>query len=135
MNFLDVLRMELENMDEENLHAPSEPFSKGEEPVAVLEDTVLKKLYSLAVSYEDQIMSLLVCEKNTPEVIANVRVLNRKAECMKNIFWISLYDKFNIPCDKAYLGIRIGWVVVKNACPQPAIEEGFFIKIPSFRTE
>ena len=108
--FTEMLPLELKDIH--NYIEPEMELEKSDHEVGIMSDE-LKKLFTmwrqlgLKCAEAKLHMSFNVKGIN----IARCRELDSKAEAIKNIFWIAIYDEFEL-WDKSDIGVRKGFNVV-----------------------
>ena len=111
--WLKLLPLELQELDK--LSEPDTQIKPGDHEVGVMSDD-LKKLYSLYRSVDrasdqaklDYRHSL---EEERAQLVGRAAELDKKAEVLRELFWIGVNDEFNLWSKRA-TGIRKGWKVV-----------------------
>jgi DNA-binding transcriptional regulator/RsmH inhibitor MraZ len=112
-------------MDTSNLVEPNAEISEKDHLVGEA-DVDLRKLYSLAISWEKTAIETLVAARyinsktDQEQRMEKANELRKKSEIMMEIFWISLKDSFDL-WQKQSIGIRKNWKVVWSEPEVPPI--------------
>lgn len=118
MNWLDTIRLELDNIDETEINQEvfdGNPVKKNEQ-VAGVAPPELRKILLLSRNYAKQSAQLaldgMFGNKNpSPE---DVRILNKlkiESEEIKDLFWVCIRQHFDLWAADS-IGIREGWKIV-----------------------
>lgn len=125
--WLDMVKIEIENMDTSKLIEPPQEVDCNRDHVVCDAEEALRKLYSLAMQFEKEATVALINARYSGNVndikdaVENGTRLMKKVETLREIFWISLKDNYDL-WDKSSVGIRKGWKVVwSDSDPVPPI--------------
>lgn len=117
--WLDEIRMEIENMDPASIIEPPAEVNREHDHIVCEAEDSLRKLYTLTMQLEKEANMMLVNARfsgniaNMLEAAENAQRLMRKVDALREIFWISLKDSYDL-WDKPTVGVRKGWKVVWN---------------------
>lgn len=123
--WLDIVRMELENLDPKFLPEPTTEVGSRDHVVGEA-DTDLKRLYALAMQWDKAAIESLVAARyinnreDQEHLVEKAAEIRRKSELLMEIFWVSLKDYFDL-WRKPSVGIRKGWKVVWSEPEVPPI--------------
>ncbi|MEK7767911.1 MAG: hypothetical protein AAB368_16900 [bacterium] len=131
--WLEMLRIELENLGPDDLRAPIGPVKPEEHRVGEA-DLAHQRMYGLAVRLERAAAEAVLEAKYAPDqptqdaVAARACELSEKANKLREVFWVSLKDAFRL-WDKPAVGLRAGWAVVWfKPEDQPQLDGGDFFR-------
>jgi hypothetical protein len=123
--WLDIIKMELENLDLEGLLEPTTEVGAKDHVVGEA-DTDLKRLYGLAMQWDKTAIESLVAARyvnnreHQEHHVEKATELHKKSELLMEIFWASIKDSFDL-WQKPSVGIRKGWKVVWSEPEVPPI--------------
>jgi len=123
--WLDIVKMELENLDSKVLLEPTSEVQPKDHVVGEA-DPDLKRVYGLAMQWEKTAIEMVVAVRyvnnraNQEQTIHKADELKKKSEILMDIFWTSLKDSFDL-WQRPSVGIRKGWKVVWTEPEVPPI--------------
>lgn len=125
--WLEVLRVELGAIDNDDLIEPSGDPESGEKIVGEL-SLELRKIYTRSQKAEAEVMRFTAdarCAKNDKardQALEKANELQNKADVLMRIMWIGIRDEFNLWA-AGTVGLRKGWKVVKPKHEPPQIPD------------
>ena len=127
MSILDEIAIELANFADEGLVEP-DAKAEGEETVVGTAPLETRKLYALWMRWERFAAENMVEYKYSSKddsYLKKAIEFDHKAQVIRELFWISLKDAFNL-WGKHSVGIRQNWTVVwfENENPLRTFMEG-----------
>ena len=131
--WLEIIRLEIENMNMNEILEPNTEVGNTERVIGVLKDNDLKKIYTLAMQWDRLAIENIVTARYSGDddrnsLMIKSNELHKKSELLIEIFWTSLKDVFNLWGAEEVLGIRKGWKVVLFK-PVPPPIAAFFNQI------
>jgi hypothetical protein len=126
--WLDIVKMEVENMDPGTIKDPSgqEVNPDCDTVIATSEDVDLKKLFTIAMQWKRTAMEMVVklqFETDADEIARlenQAQQLIRKSTIMQQVVWISIRDTYDL-WGKGDFRFCKGWKVVEYNSSAPSL--------------
>lgn len=115
--WLDMIRIEAENLDKDKLMEPPSELDPDRDHLVADAEIELRRLYSLAIHWEKTAMEMILAarymndDSKRENSARKASQLAEKAQLLMKIFWVSIKDTYEL-WDKPSVGIRKGWKVV-----------------------